>query len=186
MAAELTAGYVLTGGRSVRMGRNKATLPWHGGTLAGAIARQVESAAGSVTLVGTAADPGLQIVPDLYPGFGPVGGIATALSHSEAEWNLIVACDMPGLTSEWLRNLIRQRSGQVTVPQSTDGRLHGLCAVWHRSARKEVLAAVREGIPRVRTVLQRLKLQIVSAEDERSVANVNTPDEWAHFAGTQR
>ena len=65
-------------------------------TLAEAVARQVARAAGNVTLVG---HPALAALPICYPGEGPLGGILTALHHTSADWNLIVACDMPEISA---------------------------------------------------------------------------------------
>src|ERR1700730_16611535 len=82
------SGYVLVGGRSSRMGRDKALL------FGKDVAREVDLAAGNVTMVG---NPDLRetleypCIPDLYPGEGPVGGILTALNHTSVEWNLVVA-----------------------------------------------------------------------------------------------
>src|SRR5580700_9663740 len=91
------------------MGSDKALLPFGGGSLAGHVAATVEAAAGSVMLIG---DPqkyghlGYAVLPDRRPGAGPLGGIESALSYTAADWNLVVACDMPGISAEFLRSLL--------------------------------------------------------------------------------
>jgi molybdopterin-guanine dinucleotide biosynthesis protein A len=99
------AGFVLAGGRSSRRGRDKALIPCGDHTLIGHIARVVERACGSVVLVGCPeryrALP-YPAIEDALPEQGPLGGIQAALCASSAEWNLVVACDMPLITVELL------------------------------------------------------------------------------------
>src|SRR6516165_5082771 len=116
--ATQAAGFVLVGGRSSRMGRDKALLPAGSRTLAEQIAHSVRQAAGNVTLIGDPekyASLGLPVISDAVKRRGPMGGIYTALLHSKEDWNLVVACDMPGLTPDFLRALI-QAAGRS--PQS--------------------------------------------------------------------
>ncbi len=105
------------------MGRDKARMPYRGETLAEWIARAVKTAAGSATLVGNAQPGG---IPDLYPGEGPLGGILTALRHTSADWNLIVACDMPEVSAEFLGDLLAaaERSGaDALLPRGPLGKV---------------------------------------------------------------
>ena len=174
-----TAGYVLAGGRSSRMGTDKSRLPWHGVTLVEYIAREVEAAAGTVTIVGGTSHGELRVIADEFPGFGPLGGIATALADSPAEWTLIAACDMPGLTRDWLLDLLNRAEGQVQAPRTPDGRIHPLIAVWHRSATPKIREAVLEGIHTVREAVRALDCRWVEVAEVNSVRNVNTPADWA-------
>src|SRR5271156_5541718 len=99
------AGFILAGGASSRMGRDKALLELGGVPLIVRTARLVESVVGSATVVGDSAAfraLGLRTIADDWPGTGPLGGIATALRASSAPWSLVVACDLPDLTEAWL------------------------------------------------------------------------------------
>src|SRR5712691_8368629 len=100
------AGFVLVGGKSSRMGRDKANLPFEGRTLVERVAAAVADAAGSVTLVGPPGryeSLGLPVIADLEPDLGPLGGIHAALSATSAAWNLIAACDLPAVSGPFLK-----------------------------------------------------------------------------------
>src|SRR6185369_3133982 len=181
------AGFVLTGGGSRRMGRNKALLPFGDGVLVSHIASCVRDAAGSVHLVGP--PPAYQhldfpVVPDLYPGFGPVGGIVTALSASSSEWNLIVACDMPGISPGFLALLLEEavaRGAECTVPRTPDGARHPLCAVYHREVKAKLARAVEAGTHRLLAALDALIVHYYPVSETGRLVNVNTPMEWNTF-----
>ena len=178
----LTAGYVLVGGRSSRMGRDKAMLPFRGVTLAEWIAHQVEEAAGSATLVGNAPLG----IADRFPGEGPVGGILTALAHTDADWNLIVACDMPQAEARFLRRLLdsaRERDADALVPRGPSGMLEPLCAVYHRRVRGAVEARFAEGERKVTACLTGLGVVELEVAEVAQFQNVNTPEDWALHAG---
>src|ERR1700693_5380089 len=100
------AGFILAGGESSRMGVDKGLLEVAGVPMIVRAARLAESVVGApAVVVGTPEKYrglGLRAIADDWPGCGPLGGIATALRASEADWNLIVACDLPYLTREWL------------------------------------------------------------------------------------
>ena len=168
------------------MGRNKALLPYGGSTLVEHVAHVVRDAAGSVALIG---DParlghlGLTVIPDELPGCGPASGIYTALRVTQTDWNLIVACDMPSVTSEVLRDLLgaAATSERDCVAASGPGCApEPLCGVYHRRSLPALERAMRDKRLRMRDLVAEIgaELRPVSAA---ALANVNTPGEWEEF-----
>jgi len=172
------------------MGREKALLEINGTKLVVRAARVVTSVCGSATIVGSLVDYarfGFPTIADNQPRLGPLGGILTALDRGEASWNLVVACDLPYLTSEWLRFLVDRAlrsNSRVVLPESTSG-LEPLCAVYHREAAGPIRAAIERGLLKVTGVFDRLPVERVTpAEiqpfDPRGVLfqNLNTPEDF--------
>ena len=179
------AGYVLTGGRSSRMGCDKALLPFGGGALVESVARAVELAAGSAVLVGKPRlyrHLGYPAIPDLYPGAGPLGAILTAFEHSSADWNLVAACDMPELSGEFLRGLVEAADGDAVVPVGPSGSPEPLCAVYHRRSRPVLERALGRGAGSMRAALKDLRVTFVWVPEVLYFQNVNTPEDWASYA----
>jgi molybdopterin-guanine dinucleotide biosynthesis protein A len=179
------AGYVLVGGRSSRMGRDKALLPFRGIALARYVAGTVAAAAGNVTLVG---EPeryrslGYPMLADRYPGQGPLGGIITALAHSAENWNLVLACDMPAVTSEFLIHLLEAAEAadaDVLAPAAPSGLPEPLCGVYHRRALAALERVFARGERRMRAALAAVRTVIMQADETGCFANVNTPADWA-------
>ena len=164
------------------MGRDKAQLPFRGGTLCAAVADAVREAAGTAILVG---NPALGGIPDRYPGEGPLGGILTALDHTSAEWNLIVACDLPQLTAGFLRRLLdaAEAAGcDALLPHSAGGRPQPLCAVYRRSTRQVLEERFRTGTRKVTLALEGLGVHRLEVSEVLQFQNVNTPEDWADYA----
>jgi molybdopterin-guanine dinucleotide biosynthesis protein A len=167
------------------MGRDKAILPFRGGVLASSVARAVESAAGSVVLVGRAPIAGYPAIPDLFPGEGPLGGILTALRHTRSDWNLIAACDMPSLTPEFLRQLLdaaADSAAAALIPQGPSGRPEPLCAVYHRIALPALEEAFLRGTRKVMAALESVPIVHYPVAQVAQFQNVNTPEDWAGYA----
>jgi len=183
MEQRLFEGFVLTGGRSSRMGRDKALLPVNGSTLLEQIAARVRAAAGSVTLIGSPdrySGLGLAVAADLIEECGPIGGVYTALKISRAPWNLMVACDMPAVTSGFLAMLLeaaRDADAECFVPETGSG-LHPLCAVYHRRALAALQYAIDHKSFKMHDLLKSLRTVSWPAADASLLENVNTAVEW--------
>jgi len=174
-------GYVLAGGRSSRMGRDKSRLPWGQSTLIEMVAAEVAAVTGSVATVGGEPIPGIRYVADPLSGYGPVAGIAAALRDSSEPWTLAVACDMPGITGAFLQRLLREAQGsEGAIPVTSDGRTHPLCAVWSTAAARETFdRALEAGEHTLRHVVRGLRCVFPAVDDPGLLRNVNTPEEYA-------
>jgi molybdopterin-guanine dinucleotide biosynthesis protein A len=169
------------------MGRDKAFLPLSGEPLGAHLGRIVESAAGSAVLVGDPrvhASLGYPVIPDMYPGQGPLGGILTALRHTAAEYNLIVACDMPGLTVEFLRELLdaAKNPAGILIPETADGHREPLCAIYGRNALAVLQRAFDGGIRKVTAAFEGLAVRRHPVAEVSCFQNLNTPEDWARYA----
>ena len=181
-------GYILVGGKSSRLGQDKALLEIEGQPLAVRIAACMRPAVDSVTLVGPTAKYGRlgpRVIPDAVADFGPLGGLLAALEDSTYEWNLIAACDMPCVTTELFRSLVGRTadcSGDLVLPYDGEGRPEPLCAVYRSTARTAVRRAVESGVHKVMRALDGLKvLRLMPADyaavdpDGRAFTNLNHP-----------
>ena len=182
----LRSGFVLAGGASSRMGRDKALLAYRDTTLVEHVARAVLEAVGSVAVIG---DPeryggmGYPVYPDQVPACGPLGGIYTALSVSATDWNMVVACDMPAISAQFLRVLIAEEAkpGHNSVmAMGPRGEPEPLCAVYHRDCLPALTRAIRDNRFKMRDLVGELQTELRPLE-AAALANINTPEEWAGF-----
>ncbi|MSV28309.1 MAG: molybdenum cofactor guanylyltransferase [Bryobacterales bacterium] len=183
------AGFILVGGRSSRMGRDKARLPASGGCLATRAAEAAANVCGSVNLVGEPllyGNLGYPVIPDEIGGCGPLAGITAALAVSKAPWNLILACDMPEAGEDFLKRLLEQVSGaggaDAVIPAGPSGQLEPLCAVYHRRCLPVFRIALDRGTRRIAEALKDVNTVIWTVADARPFQNVNTPEEWRAYA----
>lgn len=179
------AGFVLVGGLSTRMGKNKAFLPFGGSTLMDHVALQVLAATGNVTLVGDPkiyANPHYPVIPDRVAGNGPLGGITAALAASPAEWSLITACDMPNLTAGFLKMLLDTAfaaPGQpdCVVPETERGA-EPLCAVYHARSLPLLDSFLNHKFLKMQDTIRALRAVRIPFADASPFRNLNTPEDF--------
>jgi molybdenum cofactor guanylyltransferase len=181
------AGWVLVGGRSRRMGRDKALIEIDKQPLVERVAGVLGEVCGSVSLIGDPAvygELGWRVVADRFPGEGPLAGIEAALGATKFEWNLVVACDMPRLDVGILEQLFRIAAtgdGDCAVPRYSDGRVEPLCAVFHARCHAAIATALEEGVRKVTEALGRLALRYVPVASDEAFANLNTPEDLEKY-----
>jgi molybdopterin-guanine dinucleotide biosynthesis protein A len=176
------AGFVLVGGRSSRMGRDKARLAVGSCLLVEDVAAKVRFLTRNVALIGETQryrDLPFECFEDLRQYQGPLAGIETALAMGRGEWNLIVACDMPNLRTEWLAALIaeaRKTPCDCIVLKDAKAKIHPLCGIWRASCLPVVRRALDAHRPKVMDLLAELPTAYMPVG--ATIANVNTPEDW--------
>lgn len=185
-------GLVLAGGRSRRMGRDKALLPRDGGTQlehAAALLADVTDGVYVSVRADQADDPvraRFDHVVDRYDGIGPLAGILSALEQvPDADW-LIVACDLPNLDRPTLEHLLAEAPDDaplVAYRSSSDGLPEPLCALYRPAAADALRRHVADGVHCPRKIMIREEAVLLDLPAPNALHNVNTPEELA--AGIQ-
>ncbi len=180
------AGFVLAGGKSSRMGRDKALLEFEGQLLVERALDKLKVVCMEVAIAGGVEDLWRfgAMVPDRWIGCGPLGGLAAALEASSFDWNLVLAVDVPLVPVELVRALGERcvRSSAVGVMLRVDGRVEPLCAGYHRRALPAVQAALRAERFKVITAVEAagpIEYFDIEGKNAGWFANVNTPEELA-------
>lgn len=162
------SAFILAGGKSTRMGTDKAFVTLNGRTLLARLLEVVRSVTTDVRIVGDAAKFAAfaPVVEDVFPGCGPLGGIHAALRASTSELNLILAVDVPFVSFALLQFLMahaRNSDASVTVPRINQG-WQPLCAVYRREFADAAEIALRAGRYRIDALFDQVQVQVVAEE----------------------
>lgn len=182
-------GFILAGGKSGRLGRDKAFLRYRGSPLIELARRCLESAGLPVAIVADSRERfrslGLPVLVDRISGAGPLGAVFTALTASRSQDNYFIPCDTPLVPPRLYRVLARAgRDFDVVVPRDAAGGLHPLCAYYSRNAADPIRRLLETGVRRVDSVLEAedLRVHVLSAAEwnlpDQGFLNVNTPADW--------
>lgn len=182
--------FVLAGGTSSRMGRDKALLEIGGVPMLTRMVRLAGPLVAAVTVIGSPeryAHLGLPIQPDDMPGLGPLGGIATALRLSASPWSLLLGCDLPCLTAKWLEWFLARAlasQAEAVLPRTAHG-VEPLCAMYRASCAPAVAAALTRGVRKVTDGFANVRLEHVEEAEWKAIEsgevlfkNMNAPEDY--------
>jgi molybdopterin-guanine dinucleotide biosynthesis protein A len=183
-------GAVMAGGKSSRLGRDKALLTLEGETLLERAVRTLQETTAEQIVVGPPERRDqsrvAKVYQDLYPSSGPLGGIYTALHFASNPLVLVVACDMPFLNADLLRLLLSLADGYDVVLPVPDGRGEQLHAVYRTTCQPAIEQQIASGDFKIDRFFDRARVRRVDVEELRqhdpelrSFRNVNTPEDWA-------
>lgn len=159
-------GAILTGGRSTRMGRDKADVPLRGRPLLNWVASALSAVTSEIVLLGPDR-PGWECWPDSVHAQGPLAGIATALARTDADRVLLVAVDHPFVTAGFLEHLAHIESDLPVVPVDETGVRQVTCAVYPKAISEAAGEEATSG-GSVQTLLDRVSFRPVAPDQWRS------------------
>jgi molybdopterin-guanine dinucleotide biosynthesis protein A len=189
-----TEGVILAGGASRRMGRDKLLLSLNGRPVLERLMAAIGPLTDRVRLIGRDAVPAwpgwnderLTARADISPGLGPLAGIHTALATAESHVILVVACDLPFVTTAFLRGLLERLTPEVdaVVPSPASGPIP-VCAVYRASLLAEVERRIRARELTTRAFVDAVRARLVAGEELEGLdphghclLNLNTPADF--------
>jgi molybdopterin-guanine dinucleotide biosynthesis protein A len=190
MAEAMTiSGVIQAGGKSTRMGRNKAVLEIGGKRLIDRLVDGLHQIFPEVIIVANTPDLyenlGVRVVPDLIPGKGSLGGIYTATAVASHPWAFVMACDMPFFNPGLIRYLATLTEGWDAVIPYTDD-WEPLYALYAKTCLPQMERLIQSGNLKISWFFPHVRVRRVDREELRphdpqglSLFNVNTPEEFA-------
>ncbi|MBU9713777.1 molybdenum cofactor guanylyltransferase [Evansella tamaricis] len=187
-------GIILAGGKSSRMGKNKALLPIQGVITIERLKRELEKTVSCVIVVANDVNQysflEIAIVGDIEKGKGPLGGIHSGLSASHTEWNLISACDMPFVNLTIIEGLkLELKEEYDAIIPKIRGQIHPLFGMYRKSSLPIIRQSLIENRLRIIDILSQWRVRYVTEDEflglglnelelEKAFYNMNYPEDY--------
>ncbi len=180
-------GAIIAGGKSRRMGFNKALIKINNETIIERGVKLFKEVFSETFIVAngllTYENLNTLAVADIFKGAGSLGGIYTALFHSTTDHAFVAACDMPYMNKDVIKRILASaREAEAIIPFINE-QFHPLHAVYHRKCMKPIEAMIKDGNLRVNDLLKKIHVKKLELSDfsglpaAQSVENVNTKEE---------
>ena len=186
-------GIVLAGGKSSRMGSDKSLLVINKKTFIENIIEALKPNVDDIIIIensGLHFSLGYKIYKDIFTDCGPLGGIYTALTHSKTQKNIILSCDMPLISSDVLKYLIKC-TGEEQVTIVTDkGKLEPLCAIYNKTCLPIVESCLKSNNLKLKDVLKQLNIKEIEVSNQtfyspNLISNINTLSEYKRITNSK-
>ncbi len=181
-------GVLLAGGKSRRMGYDKACIEIGGQTLFSRSLDLLRRYFQTVFIAGDRPDlasPGLLVIADIYPG-SALGGLYTGLRSAKTEWIFVAPCDMPYPDARILELLVTRRNGYDAVVPRIPAGYEPVFALYHKRCLPQMEELLQKGQYRIYDFYQRINVLFLDWHElpegwQRSLLNINTPDQLARL-----
>lgn len=184
-------GFITAGGKSSRMGIDKAWLEIEGQPLIERVLGSLRAVTSTVAIIANTEgyrSLGVPVFTDSHQGVGPLEAVRVALSNTQTDRILLVACDLPFLTPELFSFLLSIPStSEAIVPLSADNQLEPLCAIYCKDSLQAVENLIEHGERKMAKLFELVPTRFVEFKEIRELdgaylffENINTPDDYDH------
>lgn len=186
-------GAILAGGRSTRMGTDKALLTIEGQPVIQRVGVALHNVVERCILIADNASPyaflDLPSYPDIYKNAGPLAGIHSALTHSRSDSVFILSCDLPLVTSEMIFYIIQNQTARMATVVANGNCTQPLCGVYRRRLLPILADHLQRGQYSVLRFLEVIDPTIIDVSSSAetpfpALLNMNTPEEYRSVCST--
>lgn len=184
-----TCGVILAGGKSSRMGKNKALLPILGKPVIQHVAKTLSQCTEEVFIIANKPSDyaflNVPIFSDRYVHIGPLGGMESAFYHIKADRYVFAACDMPFVNPDVYNLLLGKLGLYEAVIPVYDQHMHPLCGIYHKSIFFQIVEQINKHDYKLKHLLDQIHVNYISTFDgvpnktlEKHFFNMNDPNEY--------
>jgi molybdenum cofactor guanylyltransferase len=173
-------GVILAGGKSSRIGTNKALLKINDKNVIQIIKDTLSSILNDVIIIADQINEyeflGLSVFRDIYPDKGPLGGIHSGLFNSSTDKNFFVSCDMPFITRDLIKFIIEHKTDKKIVVNKTEDRIQPLCGIYTKECIpviEEILKDTNSQCYSIHRLLDIISVDIIDLENDYNKYNSN-------------
>lgn len=188
-------GFITAGGRSSRMGKDKAWLELGGRAMIECVIAALVPVTTKVAIIANSLEYerlGFPVFADSHTGIGPLEAIRTALSNALTSRVVLVGCDLPFVTADLFKLLLSIPGDHyATVPVGADGKLEPLCAIYCPDALPVVTDLIARGQRKMSLLFDQVATRFVAFDEMSHLAgshlffeNINTPEDYARARET--
>ncbi len=182
-------GIILSGGKSLRMGKNKAFIEIEGLPMIERILNLFEKIFNEILVITNDRNQfdhfnNVKIYSDLIPYKGALGGLFTGLFYSSYEYSFCVGCDMPFLNESLIKFLIKKIEGEDIIVPKTEKGLEPLHAIYSKRCLPLIKKTIDSGKSRIIDIYPFLNIKVIEEREfieldpeRKSFLNINTPEE---------
>ncbi|MEQ8221584.1 MAG: molybdenum cofactor guanylyltransferase [Candidatus Eremiobacterota bacterium] len=179
---------VLAGGKSNRMGTDKALLPIRGTTLIETIINQIKDLFSEIII--SASEKGkyeflnYRVITDERQGEGPLMAILSCLRASKNRINFVTACDTPDMNIDFLKKLLYEgKTFDIAVPKYKDGRYEALLAVYTKNIIPVIEEELQKKSRKISRIFSKCKMKYIEMDNETWYKNLNTMEDYSSYTG---